>query len=288
MVAALGLALAGSMAPARAQEADATRQPFRIGLVVAGDAPVVVGVGAIRAAFSGVLDVPVEVIAARDFRALIDAQLDGRVDYAVYSAQAYAAASLRCECLQPVAVPLGEHGSVGIRSVLITRRGVQPRRIALGPADSLSGRIVPVALWPQADEIERAGAFQSAGSLAEAEAMFVEGAVDGMFGWVPAWRDDAAPLLGGTLARLRAAGMAAGDYEVLWRSETIPYGPHAVSSDIASDTLQKLQRQLHGPVREEVALALGDRGNGFAAIAPQDYDTLVEAISSLSNADPAD
>ncbi len=282
-VALVGAITAVSGLPSVAHARDAARDPFRIGIVVAGDVPAVDGVEGIRAAFSAALAMPVEVIAARDFRALVEAHLDGRVDYAVYSAQAYAAASLRCSCVQPVAMPLGERGAVGVRSILIARRGAELNRIAMGPADSLTGHLVPAASWPLAGEMARKEGVEVVQSLGSAEDMFVAGAVDGFFGWVPAWRDGAAPMVGGTLARLRMAGLGGGDYEVVWQSEAIPYGPHAVRADIPPETLRRLQTMILAIPSGEGGLeaSMGGRGGGFAAVSGQDYRAVIDAVAAL-------
>lgn len=265
--------------PALAQSKDA----FRIGIMVAGDVPEVDGVEEIRTAFSDALAMPVEVIAARDFTALIEAHVDGRIDYAVYSAQAYAAASLRCSCLQPVAMPLGERGTVGVRSILIARRGAVLQHIATGPADSLTGYLVPAASWPQSEDMMREERVTVAESLGSAEDMFVAGAVDGFFGWVPAVRHAPAPLVGGTLARLRTTGMGSADYEVLWQSEALPYGPHAVRTDMAPETLSRLKQMILAlPAgTDRLAMSLGSRGGGFASVSAEDYRPVIDAVAAL-------
>lgn len=281
-VATAGL-MAASGLPVVAQSRDAAPDSFRVGIVAAGDVPVVEGVEAIRTVFSAALAMPVEVIAARDFRALVEAHIDGRIDYAVYSAQAYAAASFRCSCVQPVAMPLGERGAVGVRSILVARRGTELNRIAMGPVDSLTGHLVPAASWPQAQEMARKEAVVAVQSVGAAEDMFAAGTVDGFFGWVPAWRDAAAPMVGGTLARLRMAGLGSGDYDVVWRSETIPNGPHAVRTDIAPETLRRLKQMILAiPSGEgEAGASLGSRGGGFAAATGQDYRHVIDAVAAL-------
>lgn len=279
--------LAGIMAAcmasgAASQPADAV---FRIGMVaVPGEAPVVEGLSHIRQAFSRALGRPVEVIAARDYEALIEAHIGERIDYAIYSASAYAAATIRCGCLRPVVSPLGERGAVGVRSVLVARRGAQVQTVALGPADSLTGRLAPDASWPQAAEMARNGGLVFAGSATEAEAMFLDGSVDGLFGWIPAPDDAAAPVVVGTLSRLDSAGLGRDDIEVVWQSQMLRHGPHAVRADAPFDTVVRLQQMLAalGPENEEVRAALdGHYGHGFATASPEDYEPLVSVLEAV-------
>src|SRR5690606_30714563 len=124
-------------APAAAQEA------FRIGLVASpGEEAGIEGLAEIKAAYAAALGQPVEVMVARDYAALADAHIEGRIDYAVYSAPAFAAAERRCLCLRPVAAPVDAGGATGLRSVLIVRTGGPGAagRLAVGPADSLTMR----------------------------------------------------------------------------------------------------------------------------------------------------
>src|SRR5205085_1730708 len=65
----------------------------------------------------------VEFVVARDYAALIDAQASARIEYAIYSATAYATALQRCGCVEPLVAPVDTDGAAGIRSVLLTRDG---------------------------------------------------------------------------------------------------------------------------------------------------------------------
>src|SRR5690606_12458639 len=97
----ISLAALSWAAPAPAEQA------FRIGLVAQpGEEARVADLSALKAAYSRALGMPVEVMVARDYARLAEAHIAGRIDYAVYSAQAYAAAALRCGCVTPVAAPV--------------------------------------------------------------------------------------------------------------------------------------------------------------------------------------
>ncbi len=279
---AAGSMLAGAASALAQQQAAA---PFRVGMVVAsGDVPAVEGLSDIRAAFSRTLGTPVEVVAARDYEALVAAHIAGRVDYAIYSSQAYAAAMIRCECVVPLAFPVAQDGSVGVRSVLIAKPGATPRTIALGAGDSLTGRMAPLALWPDAAEAEKAGRLVFTQSAEDAEAMFLEGTVDGFFGWVPAASDAVEETFGGTPARLDAAGVDAAQYDIVWQSDILRHGPHAVRDDVDPAMREKLVRMLTGHAAGSNGFqATIDRqyGGGFAAASKTDYQPVLDALSLL-------
>lgn len=283
--AAVSLAAMSCGAPALAQET------FRIGLVAQpGEEAQVEDLAEIKAAYSGALGMPVEVMVARDYAALADAQIAGRVDYAVYSASAFAATALRCGCVVPLAAPVDADGSVGLRSILIVRDaaeadGSNGGRLAVGPDDSLATRLAPLAASPQARAAAAEGRLVEAGSAAEAERLFLEGGVDGFFGWMPASgaEDAGEPGNGGSLARLAAAGLDASSYRVAWRSDVLRYGPHAVRTDVAPDRIGRLTELLEGAASAQVGPGRRIlRGHGgFTAVSAADYEAVAEALAAL-------
>ena len=92
--------------------------------------------------------VPVEIVPAPTYDALIDAQAGGQVDYAIYSATAYATAVVKCECVEAFAAPVAADGSLGFYAILVARSGdsiadlagADGKRLGLGPADSVAGK----------------------------------------------------------------------------------------------------------------------------------------------------
>ncbi|MCO5155762.1 MAG: PhnD/SsuA/transferrin family substrate-binding protein [Aquamicrobium sp.] len=263
------------------------QEAFRIGLVaLPGEDASVEGLAGIKAAYSAALGMPVEVMVARDYAALAEAQIAGRIDYAAYSAPAFAAASLRCGCVVPVAAPVDADGSVGLRSVLIVRPGFEEGsgRLAVGPADSLATRLAPLAASDEARAAAASGRLVETASAAEAEALFLSGKVDGFFGWTPARAENATePPPGGTPARLAASGLDPSAWRIAWRSDTLRYGPHAVRSDIAPGRVEKLAGLLE-------SVAPGEAGPGrqimrghdrFAAVSPADYRAVLDAVAAL-------
>lgn len=292
---AVSLAALAVAAPAFSQDA------FRIGLVAlpgneaSNEASSEAGIedlAEIKASYSAALGVAVEVMVARDYAALAEAQIEGRIDYAVYSAAAYAAAALRCGCVVPVAAPVDADGSTGLRSLLIVRSDVADGsgRLAVGPADSLATRLAPLAASEAAQTAAATGLLVETASALEAETLFLDGKVDGFFGWAPAGPDNAdaaagedGASAGGSPARLAAAGLDPSGYRIAWRSELLRYGPHAVRGGMAAERIGQLtgllERAGGGEVNPGRRILRGH--GGFAAATADDYRAVVEAVAAL-------
>lgn len=284
--AAASLTALAVAAPVFSQDAF-SQDVFRIGLVaVSGSDAGIEDLAEIKASYSAALGLPVEVMVARDYAALAEAQIEGRVDYAVYSATAYAAAALRCGCVVPVAAPVEADGSTGLRSLLIVRNGADAAgpRLAIGPADSLATRLAPLAASEAARAAAASGMLVETASALEAETLFLEGKVDGFFGWAPAGPGETdEPSGGGSLARLAAAGVDPSGYRVAWRSELLRYGPHAARSGMAPERIGRLagllERAGGGGINPGRRILRGH--GGFAAVEAADYRAVVEAVAAL-------
>ncbi len=272
---------------------------FRVGVVAEpGAGNTIAGLAELNDAFTKALGLKVEFFVAQSYAALIDAQVSSRIEYAIYSAAAYASAYRRCECVEPLVAPVGEDGSIGIRSVLIAKDNrmlsadaVAGRRIALQPPDSMAGHQLPLAAFqPGGKPLSGTESFfVHADSVEAAEAMLAEGSVDAIFGWVPAGPPDRAEIAGGTPARLAAAGIARSALSILWRSDVLRFGPHAVSIDLDPEPKRRLARFLTGlraadPDMYE-RLETHHLG-GFTAASQTDYSVALEMVEMLAEARP--
>jgi phosphonate transport system substrate-binding protein len=242
------------------------------------------------------LGVPVEIFVARDYAALVDAQATGRVDYAIYSTAAYATAEVLCSCVEPVVAPVGDDGATGTIAVLITRDKRLPglsdlaaRRVAIPPADSVSGSMLPLT------ELAKQGVAVSesepwlvpAESASAAEAMLVDGSVDAIFGWVPAPAEATAGLAGGTLDRLVAAGLDRASLDIVWQSLPLRYGPHAMRAGLDAEIrtiLVNFLTGLKGQQPDVYDLLESAHGGGFVVVRSEDYASAVEMIRRLGPA----
>lgn len=265
---------------------------FRIGMIARdGAGQSVPGLSRIENAYSKALGMPVEIFVARDYAALIDAQATRRVDYAIYSATAYAAASLLCSCVEPVAAPLGADGAIGLAAILVTRddglhdiSGIVGRRVAVAPADSITAFMLPAALTT-IDSVatgSRADVVR-APTASAAEAMLVDGSADAIVGWARV--DASGALSGGTLVRLAAAGLDRTSLKVIWQSPPLRYGPHALRSDLDGELRRTLvtfltaARDLQPDTYE---LLDTNHGGGFVEARPRDYASAVAMVRHIS------
>jgi phosphonate transport system substrate-binding protein len=267
---------------------------FRVGVLAEpGAGNTIAGLAELNDAFTKALGLKVEFFVASSYGALIDAQASSRIEYAIYSASAYASAYRRCECVEPLVAPTGENGSIGIRSVLIAKDGrmrsaadVVGRRIALLPADSIAGYQLPLAAFQPAGKplSGEETFFVKAQSAEAAEAMLAAGSVDAIFGWA-----GAPEIEGGTMARLVAAGVDSQALGIVWRSDILRYGPHAVSSGLDPEPKRRLMDFLTG-LREadpDMYERLETRHlGGFAAASPEDYAPALDMVRVLAGTRP--
>jgi phosphonate transport system substrate-binding protein len=289
VLAAACLALMAATLPAAAGWRD-DMKTFRIGIVAApGAGQAVPGLAAIERAYTMALGIPVEVLVATDYPALIDAQATGRVEYAIYSATAYATAWKLCQCVEPVAAPVGDDGATGLRAVLVTRDGklssldqIPDRRVAVVGGDSIAG----LAAAELGDIFDSAASrLIEAPSPSAAEAMLIDGSADAIFGWTPASGDPIASFGGGTLARLQAAGVPASSLSVVWSSELLRYGPHTIRTGLDPEVRQILTIFLTNMLGQSPDLyerVEQAHGGGFQAVAQADYASAIEMVKRMA------
>lgn len=275
-------AFAAASWPARADWRDDIGT-FRVGIVAEpGGGNTVPGLARLTEAYANALGMKVEFVVARDYATLIEAQASGRVQYAVYSALAYATAFERCGCVEPLVAPVDADGAVGIRSVLVTRDGRVPdlatmasHRIAIAPAGDVGALLPLAALSSEGVRIAQDSPFLArAASATAAEAMLSGGEADGLFGWEPADADGQSTHSGGTVARLEAAGIREASLRVLWTSDLLRYGPHAVRSDLDPEAKRRLTvflTNLQSQTPDVYDLLERAHTGGFSPVSQKDY-----------------
>ncbi|TPK97774.1 phosphate/phosphite/phosphonate ABC transporter substrate-binding protein [Mesorhizobium sp. B2-4-12] len=270
---------------------------FRIGIVAEPNGGnTVPGLAQLTQAFTNALGMKVEFVVARDYASLIEAQANARIEYAIYSATAYATAQQRCACVEPLVAPVDSDGAAGIRSVLLTRDGKLPgladmetHRIVMPPPDSVGGSFLPLAglAAEHVKVAEDAPFLIHADSASAAEMILVDGKADAMFGWVRAAADGQPQLSGGTRARLEAAGLSASALQVVWISALLRYGPHTVRSDLDPEAKRRLTvflTNLKSTTPDVYDLLETKHSGGFLTVAPKDYAT-AEAIVRMVSPD---
>lgn len=271
---------------------------FRIGVVAEpGAGNTIPGLALLTDAFTKALGMKVEFVVARDYAALVEAQANARIEYAVYSATAYATASERCGCVEPLVAPVDSNGAIGIRSVLLTRDGKVPdlaameaHRVVMASSNSVGGSLLPLAgLAAQGVRVAEDAPFLThAGSAAAAEAMLVDGEADALFGWIPAAAVDGPDIAGGTVARLEAAGLSKTALQVVWKSGLLRYGPHAVRSDLDPEAKRRLTVFLTnlGSMSPDIYDLLESKHpGGFTVARPRDYAMAAAVVRLVSGSD---
>ncbi|MGB8818663.1 MAG: PhnD/SsuA/transferrin family substrate-binding protein [Rhizobiaceae bacterium] len=292
--------LAASLFVATAASADWRKElgTFRIGFVETETKMLSPGdLAELRAVFSKQLAMPVEIFQARDLPSLIDAHVSSRIEYAVYSAGAYATAWLACQCIEPLVSPVNTDGTSGFKTVLLTADTLTlaglatSQGIGMQGADSLLGTGVPLASF-QSSGLALTGSetwLVRQDDMAALVEQYRDGKVDGLFAVVPAGFDSA-KTDGSVSAVFAAMSATARKPKSLWASAVVPYGPHAVRKNLApeaktivADTISRLPQ-----TNVELAdLLLPDNAVGFAPIAHGAYDLAVKAAKALAAASGA-
>ena len=270
---------------------------FRVGMV-ASSAPTAAGVEALRRSYSSALGVPVDFFIAGDFAQLIDAQATSRVDYAIYSATAYATAAELCQCVEPIVAPKDVDGALGIRSVLLARKGELasvadlPKAKLVVPAnDDVPGWLAPLPLLAREGLTLRGDQSNIivAPSVLDAEATFAGGEASAMLSWERVAPSGEALLQGGTIDRLRRAGVDIAGLERVWTSPIMPYGPHAVLKDIdpeAKAILSDYLTNLLGGDPQAYDLLSGGHSGGFVAVDDSNYVVVREIVRAFKTPAP--
>jgi len=270
---------------------------FRVGMLAQqGAGQAVAGLSEIKRAYSMALGMPVEILVAETYAALIEAQAEGRLEYAVYSATAYATASRLCSCVEPLAAPVTADGATGLRAALITRDGrlnavddIAHRRVAIVEGDNIAGFALPGSALAKA--FDREGMiFIKADSASAAEQLLVEGSVDAVFGWLPASSDETASFAGGTLERLIAAGIDKAALKVVWTSDLLRFGPHTARSDLDPEARRSLTIFLTAMISQTpdlYDLLERNQGGGFQAVTADDYAAAVKMVERIAGQAPA-
>lgn len=236
----------------------------------------------------------VEMIAMRDYAALIDAQISSLVQYAVYSASAYVTAEALCGCVEAIAVPADPDGSIGFYSVLLSRADgpistleeARGARLALVAGDSIAGRMIPLDALADAG-VDPATHFAATVEVASPEAAvtaLLAGEVDVAVAWSSLTGDPASGFSRGVLTQMVGEGTLAMDQlRIVWRSELIPYGPHVVRSDIDPELKSALVAALAAASADDPAAvdAIDRSGaSGFIAPDPSIYGPLRRLVAA--------
>ncbi len=246
---------------------------LRVGFI-AGDNPSqeVARLEKFRARLQYGLAVPVALFPARSYQALIEAMSSGRIQYAVLSALAFVALDQDCHCAEPLVQPVGDGAARGFRALIVvpadgpvtTLEAARGKRLAVGRADSLSGRLVPLA-GLGAEGIEADSYFASMVETDDALAALktlASGDADLAVAWTTANDPLNGPRDSGPIAALAGdGGLPPAGLRVIWQSDLVPFGPHVVRTDLPAEAKTAL--------RETLLTMQTDDADAYDAIEPQ-------------------
>ena len=270
---------------------------LRVGFLSTGEpATTAIRLEPFRAYLEGRVGIPVELVPAATYEALIDSTIDDHVHYAIHSATSFAIAEQACDCVEPLAVPAAYDGSTGFHSVLLVRADsplrtltdVRGKRIALSAEDSIAGRLLPLAELA-GEGIDPDSHFSEVVTMPGPEAAVIavlSGTADVAVGWSSLAGDPATGYSFGLLTRMVIDGrLPVGAVRVIWQSSLIPFGPHAVSVDLPSELKLLLADALFdmaftAPDVLEAVDRSGFGGGGFVAIDPGAYAALEALIAT--------
>lgn len=247
----------------------------------------------IESDFTNIMEMPVEVVFTRDFPTLIEGQISGRIDYAIYSSSAYATAHLLCKCVIPLVAPVAENGAAGLQAFLLVSQksglslgDLSKARIGWAKGETFASALLPIAgLTMDGKPLVGDEAFlKPIKSEAEGVAMMNDGALDGLFVWGHGNSDDTTAQTNAK-DRLSALGLEDINVTALWKSDFLRFGPHAVLKKIPLEARSDLINALlemrdKNPVLHE--LLDETLGGGFEAVKEQDYAPVISIVNRLS------
>lgn len=250
-------------------------KPFRVGVVTPPNSLYGVNVmEPFRLYLQERLRVPVVVVPQETLDDLIEAQISGDIHYGLHSATSYATALVRCDCVEAIGAPVAGDGALGYYSLIVARTedGLQSiadargRSIVFGPEDSVSGRLVPVMALAREGVVpeEFFLRVETAEGPRDAVASLVNGDVDLAVAWASMTGSRMHGYDFGVLhGMVRDGELDMADVNVIWQSPLIPFGPHAVSSDIPPELRDLLREALSKMAEASPAALLAVDRNGF-------------------------
>ena len=283
--------------PVRAELADWRKEmgTFKIGILGgANPAAAEHRVQGFRKAVEEALQLPVDIFVAQDYASLMDAHSNGRIEYAIYSSSAFALGWKLCKCLRPLVAPKAPDGSLGYYSILLTKSSgpgsldaLKGKTIAYSRRDSLSSFIVPTTAFENIEALStKSGTvFKEKSSAIAAIESFVSGESDALLGWSSLIGDASTGYSRGTLRHLNGMkNIDASKIRVLWKSNLIPHGPHALRNNIPNEVAEILQEFLTklSVTAPHIYDSIEPQfGGGFAAVSPKHYDGFIASLANF-------
>jgi phosphonate transport system substrate-binding protein len=276
---------------------------LRIGILAGADpAAIRTRMEPFRAYIESHVGLPVELVPSSTMSGVIEAETSGRVQYAILSATGYATAAEICQCVEPLALPSAFDGARGFYAIMLARTDgaitslaeAAGKRLALGAADSVAGRLMPLQAFAAAgiDPATHFAALYESPGPTDAIRALLDGRADVALAWSSLTGDAATGYDFGPLTTLVADGALSMDQvRVVWQSALIPFGPHAVRTDMPAELKTLLRDALTAMgVDAPDVLDLVDGsaygGGGFVSAAAGDYAPLAPLVAAPATTAP--
>lgn len=240
------------------------------------------------------LAVPVTLTGFADYNALLQAHQAADIDYGIYSSSAFAIGQSLCSCIEPLAVA-GDGEQIGYYAVLLARlartdlaglQNLDGAKVMLGRESSIAGSLLPKFALSQ-QGIAPQITHQDKGMHVAVQQLDEDG-VDAVAAWSSLSGDPSTGYSRGTLTKLAfEAKIDPKGIKVIWQSRLIPFGPHAVRSDLPTPLKLALLEALLDLSNEPSALmqaAAAPRQGPFRAVDDVIYRPLLSALQARSAA----
>jgi phosphonate transport system substrate-binding protein len=265
---------------------EAKPEPLRFAVLAGRSvATTMAAVGPIANELQTILGRPVEILPLTSYGAMIDAQVQRRIDGGFFSAAAYAVADARCSCLEPLAAPMASDGTLAYHALIVARNGsgigsladLTGKTIAVGAIDSLGTRRIQLAglLSEGVDPAAALGAVLEVESPETAIGFVASGVADAAFAWSSLAGGAEAGYSRGTLSDVVTSGqISMAQLSIVWRSPAIGHSPFAVMRTLVEEDKAKIRDYLVGlSDANPAAYDMLDPfyGGGYAAVDPHAY-----------------
>ncbi|WP_421725116.1 phosphate/phosphite/phosphonate ABC transporter substrate-binding protein [Bauldia sp.] len=239
--------------------------------------------------------VPVALVTFDSYDALIAAHEAADIDYGINTATSFATAAVSCGCVEAIAAPVAADGALGFHSILVASADsdiasladARGKSLALTGADSVAGRLVPMAAFAE-EGIAPRQYFTRIATVEDPRAAItavLSGDVDVGVGWSSLTGPSATGYDFGVLSRMVAADeLDMARIRVIWKSPLIPFGPHVVRSTLPPELKQLLGQALTlmaqtNPQALDAVDRLGFGGGGFTTPDASLYSVVIDLVT---------
>lgn len=251
-----------------------------------------------REAMQQELGIPVKIVIASSYRGLIEAHASKKIQYGIHTAASFATTWTKCKCVVPIAAAKLADGTLKYHSILMVKkdrisqlRELKGKRIAISSKSSLSGYLFPKHLLGNKDLHFSDNPTEpddtvivNAGTTANSRKLFQADLVDGLFGWSSLSGLANTGYSAGTLADLfKVNELSMADISVIWKSEPIFNGPHAIDDgapEIFREKISKFLLNLFENNPRAYDSVENFRGGGFGRVELSDYRPVISFIDA--------